>query len=126
MAVTHKRAKRKASGGRYISFRKKRIFETGSLPTLTKLKERKSKTVRTKGGSVKFRLLGENIANVYDPKTKKCSKVKIKNIVENPANRHFVRRNIMTKGTIIETEKGKAKITNAPGQENVVNAILIS
>lgn len=125
MAVTHKRPRRKVSGGRYISFRKKRIFEMGSLPTLTKLKERKNKIVRTKGGNVKFRLLGDNTVNIYDPKTKKISKVKIKNILENPANRHFVRRNIITKGTIIETEKGKAKITNSPGQENVINAVLI-
>ena len=125
MAVIHKRPKRKVSGGRYISFRKKRIFEMGSLPTLTKLKERKNKSVRTKGGNTKYRLLSENMINVYDPKTKKCSKIKVKNILENPANRHFVRRGIMTKGTIIETEKGKARITNSPGRENVVNAVLI-
>ncbi len=125
MAVIHKRPKRKVSGGRYISFRKKRIFEMGSLPTLTKLKEKKSKIVRTKGGNTKYRLLGENMVNVYDPKTKKSSKVKIKNILENPANRHFVRRGIMTKGTVIDTERGKARITNSPGQENVINAVLI-
>jgi len=125
MAITHKRAKRKASGGRYISFRKKRVFEMGSLATLTKLGDKKKKAVRTKGGGFKFRLLQGSMANVYDPKTKKTNKVKIKTILENPANRHFVRRSIMTKGTIIETEKGKARITNSPGQENVINAVLI-
>jgi len=46
-------------------------------------------------------------------------------VLENPANRHFVRRNILTKGTIIETVKGKAKITGRPGQEGMVNAVLI-
>ena len=47
-------------------------------------------------------------------------------VVENPANRHFVRRNIMTKGTVIETEKGKARITSRPGQDGTINAVLIS
>ena len=31
----------------------------------------------------------------------------------------------MTKGTIIETEKGKAKITSRPGQEGSINAVLV-
>jgi len=63
--------------------------------------------------------------NVYDPKTKKYSKVEIKTVVENPANRHYVRRNILTKGTIVDTSLGKAKITSRPGQEAVLNGILV-
>ncbi|MEK6848627.1 MAG: 30S ribosomal protein S8e, partial [Nanoarchaeota archaeon] len=43
-----------------------------------------------------------------------------------PANRHFIRRNIMTKGSVIDTELGKARITSRPGQDGVVNAVLIS
>ncbi len=64
-------------------------------------------------------------ANVYDKKTKKFYKTKIKNVAENPANRHYVRRNIMTRGAIIETEKGKAVVTSRPGQDGTVNAVLI-
>ena len=52
-------------------------------------------------------------------------KVKIKTIIENQANRNFVRRNIMNKGAIIDTEIGKAKITSRPGQDGTVNAILV-
>ena len=63
--------------------------------------------------------------NVYDSKTKKYSKEKIKTIVENNANRHFVRRNIMTKGAVVETAKGKVKITSRPGQVGVLQGILI-
>ena len=33
------------------------------------------------------------------------------------ANRHYVRRNILTKGTVITTDKGNAVITSRPGQE---------
>ena len=53
------------------------------------------------------------------------SKTEIISVVENPANIHYVRRNIMTKGAIIETELGKAKITSRPGQTGTINAILI-
>ena len=120
------RAKRKATGGRYISYRKKKNFELGSQPSFTKLENKKILERRKRGGEIKFKLLSHNIANVFDPKTKKYSKTKIKTVLENPANRHFVRRNIMTKGTVIDTELGKAKITNRPGQENMINAVLIS
>jgi small subunit ribosomal protein S8e len=45
--------------------------------------------------------------------------------VENPANPHYVRRNIITKGAVIKTELGNAKVTSRPGQDGVVNAALI-
>ena len=78
------------------------------------------------GSNRKVRLLSADTANLFDTKTKKYEQVKIKTIVDNPADRHFVRRNIMTKGTVIETEKGKARITSRPGQDGSVNAVLIS
>ena len=59
-------------------------------------------------------------------KTKnKIQKVEIKNVVETPSNRFLARQNILTKGTIVETELGKAKITNRPSQEPIINGILI-
>jgi len=60
-----------------------------------------------------------------NPKTKKASVTDLKTILESPANRHFVRRNIITKGAVIETPNGKAKVTNRPSQEGFVNAVLI-
>ena len=60
-----------------------------------------------------------------DPKTKKSSKAKINTVVDNPANRNFIRANILTKGTVVDTDKGKARITNRPGQEGTVNGVLI-
>ena len=124
--ITQSRSKRKPSGGRYKSFRDKRLHERASPATLTKLGERKVRTIRLRGGSVKNRMLMANTANVYDTKSKKYVKAKIVTITENPANRNYVRRNIITKGTIIETDAGKARVTNRPGQEGAVNAVLIS
>ncbi|MBM3200058.1 30S ribosomal protein S8e [Candidatus Woesearchaeota archaeon] len=125
MAITQTRPKRKLTGGRYRAYRKKRVFEMGSLPSYTKLGKKTLRLTRGVGNNRKRALLSVETANVYIPKEKKYEQMKIETILENPANRHFVRRNIMTKGTIIKTDKGKARITNRPGQEGIVNAVLL-
>ena len=81
------------------------------------------KPYRTIGGGNKVAAAKIAFANVVvQGKTKK---VRIKNVAENPANRHFARENIITKGAIVETEAGKARITSRPGQNGVANAILV-
>ena len=110
---------------KYRNSRKKKQYELGSAPTLTKVGDTKQKKVRTMGGNEKRRLLTSDIVNLLDPKTGKATKVKIKTVSENPANRYFVRRNILTKGSVVETEKGMAKITSRPGQEGMINAVLV-
>jgi small subunit ribosomal protein S8e len=125
MVVIHGKAKRKSSGGRYTACHPKRLAQKGSLPTHTKVGEQVTKTSKTKGGGVKTRLLFADKVNLFDPATRKYTIESIKTVAENPANRHFVRRNIITKGSVIETSKGKARVTNRPGQEGVVSAVLI-
>lgn len=125
MAISQLRSKRKASGGRYKRLIVKRLGRQGRLPVLTKLAVRKRKVLRVIGGGKKDKLLSENKVNVYDAKTKKHLVLEIKNIVENPANRHYVRRNILTKGCIVETEKGNVRITSRPGQESVLNGLFV-
>lgn len=125
MANAQSRSKRKPTGGRYVPMRSKRLRELARLPTLTRVGERLIKTMRKRGGKTKTISITDTTANVFDPKTKKYSKIKIEQVVENPANRHFVRRNILTRGTIIKTSKGNAKILSRPGQEGVVNAIFV-
>lgn len=126
MVITQSRPKRSAKGARYIDYRKKKLYEIGREPTHTKIGEKKSKTFSTRGSSVKRRIFFAQEANVLNPKTKKYEKSKIKAVIENPSNRHFVRRNIITKGSVIETESGKAKVTSRPGQHGTINAVLIS
>jgi len=86
----------------------------------------KKKSIRTKGNNNKSRVLTADTAFVIDPKTNKTIKTEIVTVVENSANVHYVRRNIMNKGAIINTKIGKAKITSRPGQTGVVNAVLLS
>jgi small subunit ribosomal protein S8e len=70
-------------------------------------------------------LLAIDVANVTDSQTGQTKSTKILSVIENPADPHFVRRNVLTKGAIIETELGKARVTSRPGQSGSVNAVLI-
>jgi small subunit ribosomal protein S8e len=126
MAQWQGRSKRKVSGGRIRLHRKKRTFEIGREKQFTTIGEYKNAKVRTKGDNLKMRLVRTEMANVIDPKTNKTSRVKILTVVENSANPFYVRRNILNKGAIIDTELGKAKVTSRPGQHGMVNAILLS
>jgi len=125
MAISQARSNRKPSGSRYKNCKSKKQFESGNTPVLPKIGEIKSKIVRTLGGNDKRILLKSDTINILNPKTKKAVKAKIKNVVSNDANRNYVRANILTKGTIVETDKGQARVTNRPGQEGTVNGILI-
>lgn len=116
---------RKYTSGRIISARSKKRFELGGDEANTHLGETIRKRERTLGGTIKMRLLRDSTVIVTDPKTKTAKKVKIQTVSGNPANIHYIRRNILTKGAIIKTELGVARVTNRPGQEGSINAMLI-
>jgi len=125
MAIWKLRSKRKVSGGKYHKDRDKKKSEIGREPALTLLGERRVRNIRIRNAKNKVFQLSNNTANVLDLKTKKFLKLQIKTVKDNSANKNYIRRNIMTKGTIIETDKGLARITNRPGQEGAINAVLI-
>lgn len=126
MVITQNRSKRKATGARFGKlYRGKRKFEVGHAPAMTTIGEKFLKIVRTKGGSKKQRLFAGDTANIYNPKEKKYAVAKIKTVTDNPANRHFVRRNVITRGSVIETDIGRAKVTSRPGQDGIINAVLL-
>ena len=116
---------KKPSGGRIWASRKKRKREMGSEFVEPKLGPTKLVRRRAFGGALKFGLLGSDTANVMDPETGRVTKAKILRVVENPADPHFVRRNVLTRGAVIETELGKARVTSRPGQSGAVDAVLI-
>jgi small subunit ribosomal protein S8e len=74
---------------------------------------------------MKVRALRLNVASVSNPATGETKKSGILNVEANPANINYVRRNLLTKGAIITTELGRARIVSRPGQDGVVNAVLI-
>jgi len=117
--------KRKPTGGKRRPYRKKRRYERGGEPALTILGERRLREKRTRGGGTKYALASDTYANVLDPENKMARKVKILRVLSNPASRDLERRGVITKGAVIETELGKARVTSRPGQNGVINAILI-
>lgn len=116
---------RKITGGRYRASRKKRKHALSGVERKVKLGDVKKKVLRGLGGSKKIALLHADFVNLIDSETKKSKKVKIKNVLETPSNRFLARQNILVKSAIIETELGKARITNRPSQEGSVQAVLI-
>lgn len=126
MVLIQGKSKRKPSGARYkAKIIKKRQSLVGRAPASTKIGPKRVQIIRARAGTHKMRALSLDKVNVYDPKTKKHSVADIKNVVDNPADKNFIRRKIMTKGAIIETSKGNAKITNRPGQDGIIHAVLL-
>jgi len=125
MPLWQGRSKRSLSGARRRSSRKHRKFERGSQPTETVVDEKKLRIRRSQGGNKKFKLLCASFANVLDKKTGKSERLKIIQVLQNPSDVDLDRRGIITRGAIIETEKGKAVVTSRPGQNGVVDAVII-
>ncbi len=114
---------RKASGGRYKKPKKKKLTGRQSQTRIVKIGDTKTKLLKGRGKTTKIVSLFNNVVNIIvKGKAKKSS---IKNVLETPSNSFLARQNILLKGAIIETELGKARITNRPSQEGNIQAILI-
>ena len=125
MAIIQHRSRKKPTGGSRKKLRKKKKRDFGSDFFPIKIGEPRKKIIEGLASSKKQRLLQTDKANVFDKSTGKAQLTKILDVRENAANPHFVRMGIITKGAIIETELGLAKVVSRPGQNGVVNAIKI-
>ncbi|MDX1612063.1 MAG: 30S ribosomal protein S8e [Candidatus Thermoplasmatota archaeon] len=125
MALWQGKSRRKPTGGRRVRHRGKRRFEVGRETQLPTIGESRRAITRIRGGNTRVRVVREETANVTDPSTGDTKRAEIKTVVENPANIHYVRRNFITKGAILETSMGRARVTSRPGQDGVINAVLV-
>ncbi len=116
---------RKVTGGRRRPAAMKRRTEIGLAPADTHIGEDRIRIIRTTGGNEKIRALRASYANVTNPASGETKKVRIETVEKNAANPNFVRRNLLTKGAVIKTELGHAKITSRPGQDGIINALLL-
>ncbi|MFZ3077082.1 MAG: 30S ribosomal protein S8e [Candidatus Aenigmatarchaeota archaeon] len=115
------KSNKKPTGGAYHKMRKKKVYELAGDFFPVKLAENSRKISRTQGGNRKVRVLQANKAIVF-PGGKLAKIITVK---ENAANPNFVRMNIITKGAVIETDLGMARVTSRPGQHGLINAKLI-
>lgn len=125
MAWHNTLTKRKKTGGKKKAYRTKRIYEQGSQPVETQLGEVKRKTVKGITSTQKVKLVKADYVNVSDPDTGRTERLEILDVVSNPANADYNRRGVITKGTIVRTEKGNAKIVSRPGQEGSLSAVVV-
>ena len=118
------RSVRSETGARLKTARGKRRVEIGRSPAETHIGDERRRLIRTHGGNVKVRALRATYACVADKKTGAVKKVEILDVEANTADPNYVRRNLLTKGAVIKTEIGMAKIVSRPGQDGVINAVL--
>jgi len=123
MAIWHKRSETKKTGGKSRSYRKSRKYDLGSKFAEPTTGEQRIKSKVSRGGNKKSYVKQENEVNLsVDGEVKRTE---LESVLENPANNNFVRRSLLTKGTIVQTPEGKARITSRPGQNGVINAKLV-
>ena len=119
----HGKSRRKlnGSGKKKLKNHDKKRHDIGGYFIATKLGDKnKVKEVRGRGGERKSKLQYAGFANLLV--NGKYKKTKIKSILESKDNRNFARLNIITKGTVIDTDDGKAIVINRPGREGNINA----
>jgi len=125
MALWQGSSRRSKTGRRIRMNRGKRRFEIGREVHEATIGKLSIKQVNGRANISKSSIKTSNIAYVVDPKTHKTSKTDILSVVDNPANINYIRRNIITKGAVINTSLGHARVTSRPGQTGVVSAVLI-
>src|ERR671927_909191 len=117
-------AGRKFTGGRKVAMRDRRKFEIDRYPNEAVMGTMETVSRRIRGNNVKNALKTAEFANVVDPLSKKVVRARILQVTKNSANKDYERRGVITKGALLETESGTARVVSRPGQDGTVNAIL--
>lgn len=128
MAHWHGISRRKPTGGRLKRpnrYRGKRRTEIASEKQFASIGEPVRKVYRKRSGLQTVRILTDNVVNVNDPKKGVTKKANMITVVESPADVNYVRRNIVTKGAVVDTDAGKVRLTSRPGKDGVLNGVLI-
>ena len=113
----------KITGGRRRPLRSRRKYELNRFPNEALLGEPVMVTRKVRGKNIKTALKTVNFVNLaVDSNVKK---VKILKVLENATNNDYQRRGVISKGAILETAEGKCRVISRPGQDGVVNAILV-
>jgi small subunit ribosomal protein S8e len=118
-------AGRKFTGGRKVAMRGRRKFEIDRYPNEAILGNKDIITRRVRGNNTKTAFKTTEFANVADQVSKKVTKSKILRVTKNSANKDYERRGVISKGALLETEAGTARVVSRPGQDGTVNAILV-
>ena len=114
----------KTTGGRRHPLRIRRKYETDRYPNEAVNGAQVTITRRVRGNNRKTSLKTIDFVNLATGESK-VKKSKILKVLENSTNNDYKRRGIITKGAILETEEGKCRVLSKPGQNGIVNAVLV-
>ena len=114
----------KITGGRRVPLRIRRKYETDRYPNEPINGAQVTVTRRIRGNNKKTALKSIDFVNLATGEAK-VKKSKIIKVLENTTNNDYKRRGIITKGAILETAEGKCKVVSKPGQNGIVNAVLL-
>ena len=114
----------KITGGRRHPLRIRRKYETDRYPNEPNTGAQITITRRVRGNNNKTALKSIDFVNLATGDAK-VKKTKILKVLDNTTNNDYKRRGIITKGAILETQDGKCKVVSKPGQNGIVNAILL-
>ena len=95
------RHKRRATGGRMPIHKKKRKFEMGRVPTMTKLGARKTINIRGRGNNIKRRALRIDHGNFSWGSESCTAKTRVLDCVYNATNNELVRTKTLVKNAIV-------------------------
>ncbi len=119
-------SKRKYTGGRKVALRGRRKFEVDRYPNEAVLGNKSITKRRVRGNNKKTALKYGDSVNIADPVSKTTTNSKILQVVKNPANKDYERRGVISKGAIVETSSGTARVISRPGQDGCINAMLLN
>jgi len=114
----------KITGGRRHPLRIRRKYETDRYPNEPNIGAQITITRRVRGNNNKTALKSIDFVNLATGDVK-VKKTKILKVLDNATNNDYKRRGIITKGAILETQEGKCKVVSKPGQNGIVNAVLV-
>ena len=114
----------KITGGRRVPLRIRRKYEIDRYPNEPVNGAQVTITRRVRGNNKKTALKSIDFVNLATGENK-VKKSKIIKVLDNTTNNDYKRRGIITKGAILETQEGKCRVVSKPGQNGIVNAILL-
>jgi small subunit ribosomal protein S8e len=114
----------KITGGRRVPLRIRRKYEMDRYPNEPINGAQVTVTRRIRGNNKKTALKSIDFVNLATGEAK-VKKSKIIKVLDNATNNDYKRRGIITKGAILETQEGKCRVISKPGQNGIVNAILL-
>jgi len=105
IAITRdSRHKRRATGGRRHPHQKKRKFEVGRPPSMTKMGPKRIHLVRTRGGSLKHRAIRLETGNFSWGSENITKRTRILDVLYNASNNELVRTKTLVKNAVVSID----------------------